>query len=210
MRIPFLTALMIFLAIVGTSFAESPEARIRIELDPADPSQSRGMFLRAAPHPPLEFAVGYGREGILAEGERFRGGYSLLGTFRVNAILSGDRFVMDPDLVARSGKSEAYLKEHLFANMSAIDFDGDGEGREYGGAYLSLEPLSDTAQPFSFNVYAGKFRWYSYALHGTQDESRIGQSITGGCINIGKDALQILEAEVQLGDLVEVRLLPAD
>lgn len=208
MRLTSLTILTLLL-LMTSGFAEPNSARVRIELDPSNAQASRGFLIREADQPPLEFPVGYGKNGILPEGSRFKGGYSLLGEFRVNAILSNDRFQMLPELVAASSKSETYLRENLFSNMSSIDFDGDGLGQEYGSAYISLYPLSKTEQPFHFGVYAGKFRWYSYALHGTQDEMRIGKSITGGCINLPIDALKEVVKHVQLGELVEIVSRPS-
>lgn len=175
-------------------------ARVRVLLDPRDPVRS---FARVDGLKP--FPVGFGKHGVLPRGERFRAGYSLLGNFRVNATLAEDRFEMTDDLVASSGKSREWLAEHLFANMSAIDFDGDGRGGEYGAAYIGLEPVgSDVEQPFHFGEYRGVFRWYSYAIHGTQDEERIGKCVTGGCVNVGKEDLEQLVERIRLGDLVEV------
>ena len=105
---------------------------IRIELDPKDPSRSFGVLPRGGER--AIFKVGFGRNGITCAGSRFEEGYTPLGRFRVNAILSGDTFVMDPALIAKSGKSEAELRKMLFGNMNAIDFDGDGESGEYGRA----------------------------------------------------------------------------
>jgi len=176
---------------------------LRVELDREDPSASRAYDPAA---PDRAFPVGYGKEGFLPEGERFRGGYSLLGRFAVNAILSETRFEMTERLVRLSGKSREWLEQHLFRNMSGIDFDGDGLAREYGGGYLSLEPLGSVApQPFHFGEYKGVFRWYSYAVHGAQSPERIGRRITGGCINVGEPELAALLARAELGDLVEVR-----
>ena len=111
---------------------------------------------------------------------------------------------MDPDLVKLSGKSEAYLRENLFRNMSAIDFKGDGETGEYGIGYVSLAPVPATPQPFRFNTYDGQFRWYSFAIHGTNDDSRVGQAITGGCINVNQSVMAALLKTVQLGDEVVI------
>ena len=142
---------------------------------------------------------------MLAEGEVFKGGYSLLGKFRINAILSGDRFEMDAKLIETSGKSKEWLQKNLFKNMSSIDFDGDGKGGEYGSAFISLEPVDlKAAQPFRFNTYKGVFRWYSFAIHGTQDEKRIGKCITGGCINVKQESLVELLRKLKLGDHVEI------
>ena len=178
------------------------KGRILIELDGAQPSASRGQLnLRGDT---LRFKVGYGRNGIACAGSTFEEGWTPLGTFRVNAILSEDRFAMDPALVNESGKSEAYLRKNLFRNMSSIDFKGDGETGEYGLGYISLAPVPATPQPFRFNTYDGTFRWYSFAIHGTNDPGRVGQSVTGGCINVGRKVMTDLLEVVQLGDEVVI------
>ena len=175
---------------------------IRIQLDGADPAASTGEGVTGVES--KRFQVGFGRNGIACAGTRFEEGWTPLGTFRVNAILSADRFAMDPDLVKLSGKSEAYLRENLFRNMSAIDFKGDGETGEYGIGYVSLAPVPATPQPFRFNTYDGQFRWYSFAIHGTNDDSRVGQAITGGCINVNQSVMAALLKTVQLGDEVVI------
>jgi len=190
----------------GSGSAPSPNGDsaevIRIQLDGVDPAASIGEGLNGAE--PKRFQVGFGRNGIACAGTRFQEGWTPLGTFRVNAILSADRFAMAPDLVKLSGKSEAYLRENLFRNMSAIDFKGDGETGEYGVGYVSLAPVPATPQPFLFNTYDGQFRWYSFAIHGTNDDSRVGQAITGGCINVDKAVMAELLETVQLGDEVVI------
>ena len=187
----------------STSLKE-PQARepIRIQLDGSNPSASEGVLDRA--EGPLRFTVGHGRHGIGCEGTTFEEGVTPLGTFRVNAILSNDRFEMDPSLVEQSGKTEEELRETLFSNMNSIDFKGDGETGEYGIGYISLAPVPATEQPFRFNTYDGVFRWYSFAIHGTNDESRIGQAVTGGCINAGQLTMGVLLDTVELGDEVVI------
>ena len=175
---------------------------IRIELDLADPSMSFAVLPRGEDR--TIFKVGYGRNGVTCAGGRFEEGYTPLGTFRVNAILSGDRFVMDPALIAQSGKTEAELRKSLFTTMNAIDFDGDGETREYGSGYVSLAPVGGVKQPFAFNTYDGKFRWYSFALHGSNNDKRIGQKVTGGCVNLSEPDLKVLLSAVKLGDEVVI------
>ena len=180
----------------------SAKGRIRIQLDGADPSASTGELNQKGETVP--FKVGYGRNGIACAGSTFEEGWTPLGSFRVNAVLSNDRFLMDPALVKQSGKTEAYLRENLFRNMSSIDFKGDGETGEYGLGYISLEPVPETPQPFRFNTYDGTFRWYSFAIHGTNDPSRVGQSVTGGCINVDRKVMTELLESVQLGDEVVI------
>ncbi len=180
--------------------------KVTIYLNTKAPGESRGTFQEKGNPEVVEFAVGFGKKGVLKEGKAFTGNYSLLGKFRVNAILTnGERFEIAPELIAESGKTEAFLREQLFKNMSSIDFDGDGKGGEYGAAFIGLEPLDSKAkQPFHFGEYKGTFRWYSYAIHGTQDEGRIGKMITGGCINVGAESLSQLAKLLTLGDFVEV------
>ena len=181
-----------------------PQARepIRIQLDGSNPSASEGVLDRA--EGPLRFTVGHGRHGIGCVGTTFEEGVTPLGTFEVNAILSDDRFEMAPSLVEQSGKTEQELRETLFTNMNSIDFKGDGETGEYGIGYISLAPVPATEQPFRFNTYDGVFRWYSFAIHGTNDESRIGKAVTGGCINAGKLTMGVLLDTVELGDQVVI------
>ena len=183
---------------------QNPQVRapIRIQLDGSNPAASEGVLDRA--EGPLRFTVGHGRHGIACEGTTFEEGITPLGTFQVNAILSNDRFEMDPALVEQSGKSEEDLRESLFTNMNSIDFKGDGETGEYGVGYISLAPVPATEQPFRFNTYDGVFRWYSFAIHGTNDESRIGKAVTGGCINAGKLIMGVLLDTVELGDEVVI------
>ena len=111
---------------------------------------------------------------------------------------------MDPSLIAKCGKSEAELRQNLFRDMTAIDFKGDGETGEYGLVFISLAPVENTGQPFRFNPYDGKFRWYSFAIHGTNNDSRVGKAVTGGCINVNQTTLKILLNIVQLGDEVVI------
>ena len=183
---------------------QNPQVRapIRIQLDGSNPAASEGVLDRA--EGPLRFTVGHGRHGIGCEGTTFEEGVTPLGTFQVNAILSNDRFEMDPALVEQSGKSEEELRESLFTNMNSIDFKGDGETGEYGVGYISLAPVPATDQPFRFNTYDGVFRWYSFAIHGTNDESRIGKAVTGGRINAGKLTMRVLLDTVELGDEVVI------
>ena len=207
MRSLLMGAVLVSVAGCGSSGPLSSQGRaskdsIRIQLDTAEPSASFGELNQG--REPLRFKVGYGRNGITCAGTSFEEGWTPLGTFRVNAILSEDRFVMDPAVVKESGKTEIYLRENLFRNMSSIDFKGDGETGEYGEGYISLAPVPATPQPFRFNTYDGTFRWYSFAIHGTNDPSRVGKSITGGCINVDRKVMADLLKTVQLGDEVVI------
>jgi hypothetical protein len=175
---------------------------IKIELDLNDPAKSFAV-LRQDDRRQL-FKVGYGRLGVTCPGTRFEEGYTPLGRFKVNAILTEKRFEMEPALIAQSGKTEAELKATLFKTMNSIDFSGDGEAREYGIGYVSLAPVNSVKQPFGFNRYDGIFRWYSFALHGSNNDQRIGQKVTGGCINLAQPALQAVLNSVKLGDEVVI------
>ncbi|EDY39322.1 conserved hypothetical protein [Cyanobium sp. PCC 7001] len=197
------------LALAGCGESQAPQRQaaaitgpIKIELHPNDPSLSFGVLPRGEER--TVFKVGFGRNGITCAGSRFEEGYTPVGRFKVNAILSDDRFVMEPALVARSGKSEAELKASLFRNMNAIDFDGDGETGEYGIGYVSLAPVDSVPQPFAFNTYDGRFRWYSFAIHGSNNDARIGQQVTGGCVNVAEPVLRTLLDTVKLGDEVVI------
>ena len=175
---------------------------IQIALDLKDSSRSFGVLPRGEER--MIFKVGYGKHGVTCPGSRFEEGYTPLGRFKVNAILSNGRFAMDPALIKQSGKSEAELRRTLFKSMNAIDFSGDGEVGEYGIGYVSLAPIGGVKQPFRFNSYDGKFRWYSFAIHGSNDDKRIGQKVTGGCVNVAEPALKTLLSSVQLGDEVVI------
>ena len=185
-----------------TSNSKTTPTTLKILIDVQEPFKSTGVLNSASQN--RAFTVGYGKYGISCENTAFTEGMTPIGKFRVNAIMGENRFEMEPSLVEKSGKTMDYLKENLFDNMSAIDFKGDGRTMEYGKGYISLAPLSSTVQPFEFNEYAGKFRWYSFAIHGTNDEKRVGQQITGGCLNVAASDLDILLETVQLGDVVEV------
>ena len=176
---------------------------LTIELDADDPSKSEGVLSDANGN--LRFPVGYGRRGLACDGSWFQDGWTPLGRFRVNGILSDERFEMDPELIASSGRTEQELRSTLFRNMSSIDFKGDGLVGEYGIGYISLEPVPATPQPFSFNTYNGRFRWYSFAIHGSNDENRIGKTLTGGCINVDRNTLETLLERAQLGDEILIQ-----
>ncbi len=199
-----LLALWILPGFRGAASADPGEATVFIWLSRDDASASRGE-IRAHGQVVRRFPVGSGTRGIRAEGERFAGGWSLLGRFRVQMILGPGRAELDGDLVARAGRSLEDLREKLFANMNSIDFDGDGQAGEYGAGYVGLRPLAGGDEPFHFGTYRGVFRWYGYAIHGTADAGKVGKRSTGGCINLLESDLLAVLSAVELGDLVEVR-----
>ena len=182
-----------------TSQAEGP---IKIELNQVSPQESKGRAESEGNE--MVFEVGYGKNGVGCIGSTFEEGITPLGTFKVNAIMSQDRFEMDETLIQQSRKAKRYLSENLFNNMNSIDFKGDGETGEYGSGYISLTPVPSTPQPFSFNEYNGIYRWYSFAIHGTNDETRIGKRVTGGCINMQNKDIRKLIKSINLGDEVVV------
>ena len=209
-RVSALAVITLAIGVSGCSSSERASSTaafisepIAINLDLQTPSKSEGLLVRGDQR--STFALGFGRHGVTCAGTRFEEGYTPLGRFKVNAILSPDRFEMDPKLISQSGKSKAELKGSLFKNMNAIDFSGDGETGEYGSGYISLEPLNSVKQPFRFNTYDGKFRWYSFAIHGSNNDKRVGQQVTGGCLNVTEPVLKTLLASVQLGDEVVVQ-----
>ncbi|OUW99254.1 MAG: L,D-transpeptidase [Cyanobacteria bacterium TMED229] len=187
---------------VASETQSAQSTSIQIQLDVKQPEKSMGILSGGSDN--LAFTVGYGKYGIACEDSAFSEGLTPVGTFRVNAILGVDRFDMDPALIKKSGKSKDYLKANLFSNMNSIDFKGDGEVGEYGDGYISLEPVSTTPQPFSFNDYAGTFRWYSFAIHGTNNDQRVGQKVTGGCLNVAQKDLETLMKTIKLGDEVTI------
>ena len=185
-----------------TNVSSQGEGTIKIELNQLSPQESKGRTQNEGKE--MAFEVGYGKNGVGCIGSTFVEGVTPLGTFKVNAILSEDRFEMDESLIKKSEKTKSYLSKNLFNNMNSIDFKGDGETGEYGSGYISLTPVPSTPQPFNFNEYDGTYRWYSFAIHGTNDETRIGKRITGGCINMNNQEISKLIKSINLGDEVVV------
>ena len=66
--------------------------RLKVVLNKSNPRESSGLLKGE------KFAVGFGKHGFKSEGSAFEGGYSLLGTFRVNAILTRETFAMTDSL----------------------------------------------------------------------------------------------------------------
>jgi hypothetical protein len=201
--LPFVLSLCLPLLFSQTSVGETRSV-ITITLHDQQPERSYGE-LRYSDGETFRFRVGFGEKGLLPEGSRFRDGYSLLGKFRINGILSDTRFELAPSLLKSAPLPLIDLKPALWRNMSSIDFDNDGREMEYGIGFLGLEPLSSSDQPFGFHEYKRVLRWYSFALHGTNDESRIGKKTTGGCINLTKEDLLKLLSHVNVGNEVLIK-----
>ena len=69
---------------------------------------------------------------------------------------------------------------------------------------MSLAPLNSVKQPFAFNTYDGKFRWYSFAIHGSNNDARVWKKVTGGCLNVVEPVLKTLLSSVKIGDEVVI------
>ena len=177
---------------------------ISIELDAAIQPKARAPSKQTSP---CEFPGGLRPLRHRLRGHELPRRRNPLGHLQGQRDLDPDRFEMDPALIKQSGKSKAYLKENLFKNMSAIDFKGDGETNEYGNGYISLEPLSDTEQPFKFNETTASSAGTA-AIHGTNDKSRVGQQVTGGCINVDDATMgTLLKSKLAMRSLQQRRTL---
>ena len=126
-------------------------------------------------------------------------GYGSSGSLSGRGSADKDRIRIELD-----GSQPSASKGQLDLKGETLHFKGDGETGEYGLGYISLAPVPATPQPFRFNTYNGTFRWYSFAIHGTNDPSRVGQSVTGGCINVDRKVMTDLLQAVQLGDEVVI------
>jgi hypothetical protein len=96
----------------GSLLNAGEEPVIRIVLNASAPEKSRA-FLGDSDE--VGVPVGLGKKGFLPAGRTFHGGYSLLGEFEVNAVLSQDRFEMTDALIQESGKSREWLAANLFS-----------------------------------------------------------------------------------------------
>ena len=121
----------------------------------------------------------------------------------MNAILTADRFEMDPVLIESSGKSEAELAQELFRDMNSIDFSGDGVSGEYGDGYISLEPFLNLISPLSSIHTLENFVGTVFAIHGTNDEKRIGQK-SGRLHQRQQMSLSMILSAVKMGDEVVI------
>jgi len=167
-----------------------------------DPS---GAILHSEP-------IGIGRGGL---GEKRSMGDLITptGTFTVDLIVHAAgthdalsaanhaRYVDVPDYAALTEDLSG-----LYANMSALDFDGDGQpDRAYGGGYIGLHSASAVTGP-KMRRYRGTPYWYSIALHGTPDPATLGEAASGGCVHLSAPLLErlITEELLTIGSTVEI------
>lgn len=81
---------------------------------------------------------------------------------------------------------------NLFKNMSEIDFNGDGKSdAAYGAGYIGLDSASAVTGP-KMSIFKKTPYWFSIALHGTPDQSNIGNAMSGGCIHLSEKTLEKL------------------
>lgn len=94
----------------------------------------------------------------------------------------------------------------LYANMSSLDFNGDGSpDRAYGTAYVGLDAKDVVTGP-KMRQYRGTPYWYSIALHGTPDPANLGQARSGGCVHLSADLLTrlITDGTLSIGQKVVI------
>ena len=101
----------------GSSRGEGP---IKIELNQLTPEESQGTAPNESKG--MVFEVGYGKNGVGCIGSTFEEGVTPLGTFKVNAIMSKDRFEMDESLIQQSGKTNLIVPVNLFYFLNSLDF----------------------------------------------------------------------------------------
>ena len=94
-----------------TKVTSQTEGPIKIELNQVSPQESKGRAESEGNE--MVFEVGYGKNGVGCIGSTFEEGVTPLGTFKVNAIMSQDRFEMDETLIQQSGKAKSYLSMKL-------------------------------------------------------------------------------------------------
>jgi len=122
-----------------------------------------------------------------------------LGSFRVDLVVSenGDHNAISDELKDRWTGDPTYGPlvadlRRLYANMSALDFDGDGApDRAYGSAYVGLHSDTVVTGP-KMRRFLGTPYWYSIALHGTPDPANLGAANSGGCVHLSAELLSRL------------------
>ena len=98
----------------------------------------------------------------------------------------------------------------LFANMSSLDFDRDGQAdRAYGVAYVGLHAEDAVTGP-KMRQYHGTPYWYSIALHGTPSRDTLGAARSGGCVHVSAKLLTRLidEGQLAVGQTVTIADAP--
>jgi len=99
----------------------------------------------------------------------------------------------DPDFAALLADPAGLAR--LRATMDQLDFDGDGQpDHAYGAAYLGLDGGGGPTGP-KLRRRGPDLYWYSIALHGTPDPTRIGQATSGGCVHLPEAVLRRLVTE---------------
>lgn len=149
-------------------------------------------------------AIGVGRGG-LGEKQAMGDLITPTGRFTVDLVVT-DRATHDAVSAAaterfREDAEYAGLLADLptlYANMSRIDFDGDGApDRAYGAGYIGLTSSEAVTGPKMRRYRDGTAYWYSIALHGTSDASALGEARSGGCVHLSEALLfRLVEEEV--------------
>ena len=80
-----------------TKSSSQDESAIKIELNQVSPKESKGTSESKGKE--IVFEVGYGKNGVGCSGSTFEEGITPLGTFKVNAIMSKDKFETDETLI---------------------------------------------------------------------------------------------------------------
>jgi hypothetical protein len=169
------------------------------------------VLKRESAKPVAEYKIDIGRGGIKSK-KTMHDEITPTGNFKVDLIVSDDerRNEISPQSKKRyTGKTYRQLVSdkkglrRLFANMSSLDFDGNGKpDRAYGSAYIGLDSKSGITGP-KLTRYKGTPYWYSIAIHGTP-EGKIGKS-SGGCIHVDKEALAtLIEKYVKIDTAVRI------
>lgn len=156
-------------------------------------------------------AVGIGRGG-LGEKTTMSDLITPTGAFTVDLILTADGGSVAPEAVARFGDDPGYAAlladlPALFANMSRIDFDGDGSpDAAYGTAYIGLTSETAVTGPKLRRYRDGTAYWYSIALHGTPAPDNLGAARSGGCLHLSESLLAglIADGTVTIGSPVVI------
>jgi hypothetical protein len=156
-------------------------------------------------------AIGIGRGG-LADKTSMSDFITPTGTFTVDLVLhaAGTHNAVAPMTVAEEFSPLLADLEQLFANMSSLDFDGDGSpDSAYGDAYIGLHSDSAVTGPKMRRHSGGTPYWYSIALHGTVPEN-LGEANSGGCVHVDGSLLDrlIRDEVLALGSTVTISDAP--